>query len=317
MTGDRQDRDTLPGVGKELSSAWQPGSSRVATDLTSLSGSDGDAQPAAATPQRSAPTDYVFRSHGTSDPASDVSPWSGIPSGVSGNDMVFRSTSAASAAARPEIRLRPERPVPMTASSRFNLDYDLVDITKANVSRVELWMTTDNGQTWSVYGTDPDLESPFEVEVPQEGIYGFRLLIHDRAGSVAGPPNPGDQPDLQVGVDRTRPQATLTSARFVSESGGQRLEVTWEAGDAYLTDAPIRLSYATAAQGPWIPLTSDLANSGRYRWQPNRPLPDKVFLQIEVQDRAGNVTRQQLSDPIPTRDIQPQGRIRRFEPVTE
>ena len=264
-----------------------------------------------------APADFVFRSHDVSEPAVQTSPWSGTPTGPHGSDTAFHSSSAGAITGRPEIRLRPERQVPLTASARFHLDYDLVDIDRADVSRVELWITADDGQSWAVYGTDPDLESPFEVDVPREGIYGFRLLIHDHDGSVARPPQPGDQADLWVGVDRSRPQAALTSARFVPEAGGPLLEVTWEASDAHLTDSPIRLSYAASAQGPWIPLTADLPNSGRYRWHPESPLPDKIFLQIEVHDRAGNVTRQQLSDPIATREIQPQGRIRRFEPVEE
>ena len=203
----------------------------------------------------------------------------------------------------------------MTSSPRFNLDYELVDISKADVARVELWITEDEGRNWRVYGEDSDHESPVLVEVQREGVYGFRLLIQDQRGAAADPPRPGDQPDLWVGVDWTRPQAKLLSVRLVADVGAPLLEITWEAGDPYLTDSPVRLSYSETPQGPWNAMAPDLANTGTFRWRPESQLPDRIFVQMEVRDRAGNQTREQWADPIATRDMQPKGRIRRFEPV--
>ncbi len=295
---------------------WSPRSSRLVSD-PGAPGQPSNSGSPTATPSN-APFDYVFRSDDRDRPWSPTATsGASVAPHSTGSEMAFRSPNMPEPMDRPEIRLRPPREVPMTASSRFNLDYELVDITENEVARVELWITDNDGQDWRVYGTDSDQTSPFAVEVQQEGIYGFRLLIQDQRGSSASPPKPGDTADLWVGVDWTRPEARLVSARIEADAAGPAVDIIWTANDSHLLETPIRLSYAASPQEPWTALGPDLPNLGRHRWRPSEELPDTLFLQMEVRDRAGNVTRDQLPTPITIRERPPQGRIQRFEPAAE
>ena len=161
----------------------------------------------------------------------------------------------------------------MTSSRRFNLDYDVAGSGPEGVARVELWMTDDNGNTWQPYGLDRDLLSPFLVELDREGIFGFRLLIHNLDGSSARPPQPGDEADLWIGLDWTAPRARWLKAEVMTAPSTQTVLLQWQAEDEHLTDRPIRLSYAPGPDGPWSVIADDLANTGSFAWGPAQPLP--------------------------------------------
>lgn len=209
----------------------------------------------------------------------------------------------------------------MSKSRRFNLDYDISGVAAEDLAKVELWITEDQGQTWRAHGIDPDLTSPFLVEVDRDGSFGFRLLIYDRSGN-ATPPLPGEAPDLRVGVDHTAPIAKLESARLVNpsvnvdvdQSPGQ-LEIVWSATDEFLTEQPIQLSYSNSPNHSWIPISPPLANTGRFDWAMPRDVPARIYLRMEVTDRAGNVSIHQLTEPVQTRPTAPRARIRALLPL--
>ena len=52
----------------------------------------------------------------------------------------------------------------------------------SGVAEVQLWATADGGQTWRMWGTDDDLQSPFDVVVEEEGIFGFHVVVVGRNG---------------------------------------------------------------------------------------------------------------------------------------
>ena len=74
---------------------------------------------------------------------------------------------------------------------------------------VELWGTSDGGRTWAKWGSDPDKQSPFDVEVNGEALYGFRVVIVGKSGLASNAPQAGDAADIWVGIDLTRPAARL------------------------------------------------------------------------------------------------------------
>ncbi len=212
----------------------------------------------------------------------------------------------------------PPRPdVQMTKSRRFNLDYDVTGSGLAGVARVELWITDDDGNTWEPYGIDRDLQSPFLVDLDREGIYGFRLLIHNQDGVSARPPQPGDEPDLWIGLDWTPPQARWLKAELIAAPSTQTIMLQWQANDDHLTDRPVRLSFAPNADGPWSVIVDELANTGSYAWAPAQAIPSRTYLRLEVTDRAGNVTTVPMDEPIGPGSGGPKGIIRGIRPVSE
>ncbi len=105
----------------------------------------------------------------------------------------------------------PSAPTMMVNSRTVRLNVSLSDVGPSGVSSVELWATRD-GQSWQRCSTQPPPNGPLVVHVPEEGRYGFTLVVKSGVGVSAPPPRPGDAPQLWVEVDETRPQVRLLHA---------------------------------------------------------------------------------------------------------
>ena len=136
------------------------------------------------------------------------------------------------------------------------------------------------------------------VTVPDEGIYGFQMVVQN--GNTAGsPPLPGEVPRTWIGIDLTKPIGRITQARQGIGRESDRLFLNWEAADnRALAEKPITLYYSERAGGPWILIASELPNSGRYTWQLSNKLPQHVYLRLEVRDVAGNSALFEMPDPV-------------------
>jgi hypothetical protein len=203
----------------------------------------------------------------------------------------------------------------MTASKRFSLDYDIESVGPEGVESVELWGTTDHGRTWQKWGVDPDRVTPFEVEVANEATYGFRIVIVGKNGLASNTPQPGDAADIWVGVDLTKPTARLTGATIASGEHAGKLEIRWTADDAHFGPRPITLAVSDRATGPFTPIAAGLPNTGSYYWEFDPRIRRQLYLRLEAQDEAGNLTVHQLTDPILIEGLAPKGRIRDLAPA--
>jgi hypothetical protein len=203
-----------------------------------------------------------------------------------------------------------------TKSPRIELDYDVRDAGPSGVARVELWRTTDNGRTWTEHGTDKDMTTPFPVELTEDGIYGFRLLIHNQQGQSAPAPQSGEAADLSICLDRKPPQVKWLGSEIIREGERPVLVVAWDATDEHLSETPVRITYAPTASGPWAPLADGLSNSGSHRIPVDPSMPATVFLRVEVTDLASNASFAQPTQSIGLDTKRPQGVIRGFRPVT-
>ena len=133
---------------------------------------------------------------------------------------------------------------------------------QANVP-VELWGTRDGGKSWQSFGKDPNGQSPMLVTVPDDGIYGFRMVLQNGPGMAGRPPLPGDVPGIWIGIDLTRPVGRITRAQQGIGRDGDKLFITWEASDnRELAAKPISLSYSERSGGPW---TADGRRPGKQR----------------------------------------------------
>ena len=97
-------------------------------------------------------------------------------------------------------------------SRKFQIGYKVEDVGPSGVGDVELFITEDDGDKWFKYGNDLDRTSPFQVETPRDGIYGFALRVHSGAGLAGDPPKSGEKPSIVVVVDNTPPSVKLLSA---------------------------------------------------------------------------------------------------------
>ncbi len=160
----------------------------------------------------------------------------------------------------------------MSKSRRFEIDYDLQDVSFGSVHRVEVWFTGDGGRTWRHHGDDEDRQSPYLMQVDSDGLYGVRLLVQTRVGYNVRPPGTGDPADIWINVDSTPPTARITSVEYGRDTSASQLEIHWDAQDPNLADNPITLLFSDSTEGPWRRVVVDLPNTGTYRW----PIDDRA-----------------------------------------
>ncbi len=207
-----------------------------------------------------------------------------------------------------------ERPR-MVNSRTFDLEYEVDSVGPSGIGRVELWGTRDAGQTWRRFTVDSDKRSPLRVNVAEEGIYGFRVVVSNGAGFGAKPPAAGDPPDLWIGVDLTKPAARIVSAQQGVGSESGQLIISWRADDKMLAARPISLSFSPTRGGPWTPIAAGLENTGRYAWPIDNRTPPQLFLRLEVRDEAGNVAVHETTVPLTIDQSHPTAHIRSVRPV--
>ena len=200
-------------------------------------------------------------------------------------------------------------------SKAFSLDYNIDNDSDAPISIVELWGTSDEGQTWQLWGQDPDRASPFDIEVEAEGLFGFRMVIVGTNGLASNRPRNGDNADAWIHVDIVPPQAKIVSALYGKGKESGSMIIEYRANDDFFTDRPITLSYSQTPTGPWSTIASGVRNNGRYVWPADPSLPTSIYLRIEAYDAAGNVCINQLDLPIDVEGIAPRGRIQGFRPI--
>jgi hypothetical protein len=194
------------------------------------------------------------------------------------------------------------------------LDYE-IDSGALNVHRVEVWYTRDRGRSWQHHGDDSDRRSPYLIEVGEDGLFGFRLMIQSREGFAVQPPRSGDAPDAWIQVDATEPSGRITAARYGLGTELGTLRIEWEAKDAALADRPIGLFFAGNPEGPWRKIAEQLPHTGSYVWKVDDRVPRTIYLRLKVRDRAGNVHNSILGDPISNEGLAPRGRIRDIRPA--
>jgi hypothetical protein len=205
----------------------------------------------------------------------------------------------------------------MVNSTTFDLDYELESIGRTGIAKVELWLTRDRGQHWESAGVDIDNRSPFRTTVDREGIYGYRLTVESGSGLAGQPPQPGELPDVWIGVDLKRPNARLLSAEPGSGDHVGELLIRFEAADARLANRPITLLQSTQAGGPWTIIAAGIPNVGQFAWRFDETASSPIYLRLEARDEAGNVGAYESPEPVVLQRVVPQGRLRSVRPVGE
>jgi hypothetical protein len=181
-------------------------------------------------------------------------------------------------------------------STHASLDYRIDKVGPSGIGKVEVWMTSDSGKNWQRLCEDVDRHSPAEIDLPGEGVYGIRLVVTNGNGFGGSPPKPGDTPTSWFEIDTTAPFVQMRDVDPVTDGGS--LQIRWSASDKNLGANPVNLYYRTQQDAPWEVMAKELQNSGSYRWAFPHGRGSQFFVGIEVIDRAGNVMRAELPNPI-------------------
>jgi len=219
----------------------------------------------------------------------------------------------------------PTPPLPGTQFIRFT-DFDLayqMDAGPSGISRVDLYVTRDDGRSWQKWSTHSGKEVPLKVKlgVPfnaqKEGDYGLRLVPVSGAGLADDPPSAGTPPELRVHVDTVPPLLTIL-APVAAPNQPNGLTLQWQASDRNFGLEPIFIEWSESNAGPWKPVANDettpgtgrTANVGSFTWMVPKTLPThRVFLRMTAVDAAGNRSIAVTSQPISIDLTKPKARI--------
>ncbi|MBM3978787.1 MAG: hypothetical protein FJ304_00615 [Planctomycetes bacterium] len=215
---------------------------------------------------------------------------------------------------------------------RFDLGFDLEQRGPSGISRVDLWVTRNEGKTWQMWsqhdGKGGSVRVVLDVRenAQLEGNYGFRLVPVSGAGLSEREPAAGDAPDMRVTLDVTAPQIELFPP-LSDPNAPDTLLLQWKATDRNFGDDPITLEWSENPAGPWKPVVSAandpviqatamnapalkrLANTGQYGWRVPAGVPARVYLKVTARDAANNVKEVVTREPILVDLTKPRAKI--------
>ena len=194
-------------------------------------------------------------------------------------------------------------------SKKFNIEYRIDQVGPSGVSKVELFITQNNGEKWWRYGEDEDRRSPFNVAVREDGVYGFTLRVRSGVGLADDPPRPGQAPEIAIAVDQTAPNVELLPLQQGRGLSINKVLIRWKVSDENLGDRPIALSYSGSASGPWETIGGWQPDTGRYIWTLGNNVPPRLYVRIIARDAAGNLSTAYTRQPVLVDLAKPSARI--------
>lgn len=224
------------------------------------------------------------------------------------------TTSNAAPAPQPPVPTRGQLPALQIVSKRqTKLSFEVARFGPSGLGTVDIYVSEDEGATWSKSVGDPAMSLPVSPEVnnqtpvkgtvtvqlPADGkVYGFYLVVKSRAGLGKPPPTPGAVPHVRLECDTTQPSAELYQPE-ADPARGASLVLKWKAEDRNLSQNPISIEWSANANGPWEFIGGpELPNTGRFTWQVRANIPPKVYLRLQVRDTAGNVAMATTPEPV-------------------
>jgi len=203
-------------------------------------------------------------------------------------------------------------PVQVINVARFDLAYEVEQKGPSGISKVEIWVTRDDGRSWQKWSSTEKTDGTVTVDLatknnPQvEGVYGIKIVLQSGAGLSSGPPVSGEAPEMRVDVDLTPPVVTIYEP-LPDPNQKDTMVLRWQANDRNMAVDPITLEWSEQSNGPWNPIVSSeggtapigssaavaakrLPHTSQYAWKlpPNFPT-HRVYVRISARDTAGNI----------------------------
>ena len=162
-----------------------------------------------------------------------------------------------------------------------------VGASAAQLRQVQLYVSTDQGQSWQPSATAPPDQRYFRFQAERDGLYWFAVQTLDLDNRVNPANMQGATPNLKVIVDTVPPSLQLQALAPQADKVG----VSWDIRDEnleFLANDTVRLEYRPVGGQSWIPLNLPVGATQLY-WNPQTPGPVEVRLQ--ARDRAGNTAQ--------------------------
>ena len=274
--------------------------------------------PMAATPVAPAPVPPTWTPPPPATPAPDIGP---SPIATSGGTAP--AFSPAPAAPPPDTG-----PVQHIRFTQFQLQYQL-DAGPSGVRQIDLYVTRDDGRSWTRWSQHDGKENPMRVNLgnrggaPADGDYGFKLVSVSNANLSDDIPAPGTPPDVRVRVDTTPPLISVFPIE-ADLANRNAVVIKWKAADLNLSEtSTVSIDWSDSPTGQWRPVggpdagavnptpgaVGRIPNRGSYSWQLPANLPSHlIYFRFTAVDPAGN--RSEVVTPPQTVDlVRPRARI--------
>jgi hypothetical protein len=182
--------------------------------------------------------------------------------------------------------------VPMNSRS-FQIPITIKGDQKAKIKELLLFVSKDQGQTWSqVAAAKPDKTS-FEFFAPADGLYWFSICVVNSSGNREPKDIYKVPPGQKVLVDTMKPSVRITNA----SRRGDELFVSWEIQEENADLNTFKLEYHTADAPDWMwyaaQVPAALKGQGQFRFVNSGP----VQVRVTLADQAGNIGTAQAEIP--------------------
>jgi Flp pilus assembly protein TadD len=159
----------------------------------------------------------------------------------------------------------------------------------APVERVDVWLTRDGGKSWNRAPVEQCGRLSVCFHAPEDGWYGFYLVLHNSAGASADPPAAGAEPHSQVIVDTVAPALQVhRGIEPVHVVPGQPLNLRLSLIDEHLGSRPVRVFYRAGCDAAWADGGPANLDGLELTWPAPVELADSADLRIVATDLAGN-----------------------------
>jgi hypothetical protein len=173
----------------------------------------------------------------------------------------------------------------------FTIPVDIRPERRAEIKELLLFVSTDEGQGWTLFQKAPPEQTSFQFVAEKDGLYFFNIAIRNQKDQQEPASFAGVVPQ-KILVDTTPPSVKLTAERQ-----GDEVAATWDIVEANPEASTLRLEYRTADAPPeqWtvVPITPGPKGKTSIKPAPATALA----VRLQLTDQAGNVGKDEVAVP--------------------
>jgi len=159
----------------------------------------------------------------------------------------------------------------------------------ARIDNTRVWASSDGGNTWTTTAVASASPNSVCVDVPNDGKYGFYIVLENDGGPSAPVPTAGTAPLITVNIDTAPPTIQIHEARQANTPDGDReLLLRTSLIEENLGPAGVRVFFRTGPDPAWVDGGPVGITDGAGRWRPPPNTPPEIDLRLLVTDLAGN-----------------------------
>lgn len=188
----------------------------------------------------------------------------------------------------------------ISAKQDVALDTDVSDAGPAGLAKAQLWVSQDDGTSWT---EGPVISDPYKSvswKAPADGRYRLYILAVDQAGNPSPTPRGKAEDQFVLTVDSTAPTVQLASAIGIVEANvpasnrtafkaGTRVAAPFTIKDANLQSNSATIYLQTDPSKGWAVLAENQSTDTAYRFELPPIATKTARIKVTAKDVAGNI----------------------------